>query len=87
MEIAGKATPQGSTGLDYRQTDPAQIDLSDELPYKSPKEILFPRVETILRISDDGRCPRYSEAYDTDGVKFCDITAINVMDKVFQGKQ
>ena len=71
--------------LDYTDiVDPAQIDLSDELPYKSPKEILFPRVETILRISDDGiDVPDTPKPTILIGVKHCDITAINVMDKVF----
>jgi sulfhydrogenase subunit beta (sulfur reductase) len=75
--------------LDYIWiSDPEQVALDDELPYKSPKEAVFPRVEKILTITGDG-------AFDGDeirpmliiGVKPCDITAFRLLDEVFIGEK
>lgn len=73
--------------LDYRWiSDPGQIVLNDELPYKSPKEAVFPRVEKILSIAEDavGQIPDVRPMLII-GVKPCDITALKVLDEVFTG--
>jgi len=73
--------------LDYQQiTDPDQIDLGDALPYKSPKEVVFPRVEALMRFTAD----QVTEAEALKpvlliGAKPCDLAALRVLDAVFTG--
>lgn len=73
--------------LDYIWvSDPDQIALNDELPYKSPKEAVFPRVEKILSFSDQAIDQSQSiKPMLLIGVKPCDITAFKVLDEVFSG--
>ena len=61
----------------------------DELPYKSPKEFLFPQLEKLL-IFDDG-CASVCESIENKmmvvGIKPCDLTALKILLTVFsEGK-
>lgn len=74
--------------LDYIWLDdPSQMELGDELPYKSPKEVLFPRVEPIIQFTKDGIVePGHHKPILLVGVKPCDITSINMLDILFSEK-
>jgi ferredoxin len=66
--------------------DAGDIVLGDGLPYKSPKEVVFPAVEDIMRFRGD----RVEAAQDAVpvllvGAKPCDVAAIKVFDEVFTG--
>ena len=73
--------------LDFRPIDaPEQIVLSDELPYKSPKEAVLPRVEALLRFSGDQVTEeKPGKPILLIGVKPCDITALKILDAIFLG--
>ena len=64
--------------LDYLPlAEPDQLVLSDDLPYKSPKEVVFPRVERILRFTKSAA----EEAQTMSpilliGAKTCDLEAL-----------
>lgn len=64
--------------------NPADLVLDDNLPYKSPKEYLFPQVEKIMSFGDEA-----TETILPDkktvvfGVKPCDLDALKVMTAVF----
>jgi len=75
--------------LDYAQaSDPDVIVLSDELPYKSPKEIFFPRCEKLITFKDgDVTAETPEEKTVLFGAKPCDLEALEIMRKVFtEGK-
>lgn len=62
----------------------------DELPYKSPKEFIFPQVEELM-IFDDNSCKAVEagkgEKIAIVGVKPCDLDALKVLLAIFsQGK-
>lgn len=62
----------------------------DELPYKSPKEFLFPQIEELI-IFDDNCCKAVEEENGEKiaivGIKPCDLNALKVLLAVFsQGK-
>lgn len=66
--------------------DVNDIVLDDQLPYKSPKEAVFPRAENIMRFLEN----RVEEAQDIKpllliGAKPCDVAAMKVLDEVFAG--
>ena len=66
----------------------SDIVLDDGLPYKSPKEIVFPRVEDVMLFLEN----RVEEAQVIKpvllvGAKPCDLAAMNVLDEVFTGEQ
>ena len=68
--------------------DAGDIVLDDSLPYKSPKEIVFPRVEAVMRFLEN----RVEEAQVIKpvllvGAKPCDLAAMDVLDEVFTGEQ
>jgi len=71
--------------LDYAEiSDVNHVVLSNQLPYKSPKEVVFPRVENVMRFLEN----RVEEAQDIKpvllvGAKPCDIAAMRVFDEVF----
>lgn len=71
--------------LDYAEvTDVSDVILDNRLPYKSPKEVVFPRAESIMRFLEG----RVEEAQDIKpillvGAKPCDIAAMKVFDEVF----
>ncbi|HWQ79963.1 MAG TPA: 4Fe-4S dicluster domain-containing protein [Anaerovoracaceae bacterium] len=73
--------------LDYAEiSDVNDVVLDDRLPYKSPKEVVFPRVENVIRFLED----RVEEAQNIKpvllvGVKPCDAAAMRVFDEVFTG--
>ncbi|GHU67340.1 heterodisulfide reductase subunit A [Clostridia bacterium] len=73
--------------LDYLEiTDAEQIVLTNELPYKSPKDVVLPRVERLIRFADGTA----AEAQEIKpilllGVKPCDAQALRVLDEVFAG--
>jgi ferredoxin len=73
--------------LDYSEIDDAgDVILDGRLPYKSPKEIVFPRVESILRFLEN----RVEETQRVKpvlliGAKPCDLAAMKVLDEVFTG--
>ncbi len=75
--------------LDYlRIEDVSEIVLSNELPYKSAKEAVFPRVEQIMRFTKDDVLP----TADTTpvmliGAKPCDIASFDVFDGVFASEK
>ena len=64
------------------------IILDDQLPYKSPKEVVFPRVEHVMRFLEG----RVEEAQIIKtvlllGAKPCDAAAMKVLDEVFTGEK
>jgi len=71
--------------LDYLPvTDAGTIVFSDELPYKSPKELFFPRCEKIVTFRDGvavGEIPK--EQTVLFGARPCDLEALAIMKKVF----
>ena len=75
--------------LDYMQAaDVNDIVFSDELPYKSPKEIFFPRCEKIIMFKDG---EAVSELPDEKtvlfGAKPCDLEAMEILRKILtEGK-
>lgn len=75
--------------LDYLPlAEPDQLVLSDDLPYKSPKEVVFPRVERILRFTKSAA----EEAQTIRpilliGAKPCDLEALRDLDDIFTGEQ
>jgi len=74
--------------LDFRWIDdPLKIELGGQLPYKSPKEALFPRVEPIIRFEKDGITDAcHEKPMIVVGVKPCDIASINMLDIIFSEK-
>ena len=75
--------------IDYLQTtDSDSIVFSDELPYKSPKEIFFPRCEKIVTFKDGEAVAEMPEEKTVlFGARPCDLEALEIMKKVFtQGK-
>ncbi|HEX3044594.1 MAG TPA: 4Fe-4S dicluster domain-containing protein [Bacillota bacterium] len=63
--------------------------IHDALPYKSPKELLFPRVEQILAFDEQGGISGDEPGPPTVifGVKPCDLEALQIMRAIFtQGK-
>jgi ferredoxin len=75
--------------LDYAEvTDVNGVILDNQLPYKSPKEIVFPRVEKVMQFLDG----RVEEAQDIKpvllvGAKPCDIGAMKVFDEIFTSEK
>lgn len=71
--------------LDYAEVcDVNDIVLDSRLPYKSPKEVVFPRVENVMRFLAD----RVEETQEVKpillvGAKPCDTAAMRVFDEVF----
>jgi sulfhydrogenase subunit beta (sulfur reductase) len=59
--------------------------LSDELPYKSPKEFLFPQIQRLMTFDDQGEVVVHEEAPKTlvFGVKPCDLETLQVLKAVF----
>jgi sulfhydrogenase subunit beta (sulfur reductase) len=76
--------------LDYREIESSKdVDLSDNVPYKSPKEFLFPQIEKFLKFHENGEISEESNLQKTVifGVKPCDLEALKVLTAVFtQGK-
>ena len=75
--------------LDYLQVaDVKDIVFEDELPYKSPKEIFFPRCEKIITFKDGEAAAEIpKEQTVLFGARPCDLEALAIMKKVFtQGK-
>ena len=75
--------------LDYLPvTNVGDIVFSDELPYKSPKELFFPSCEKIITFKDgnvEAEIPK--EQSVLFGARPCDLEALEIMKKVFtQGK-
>jgi ferredoxin len=63
--------------------------IHDALPYKSPKEFIFPRVEQILAFDEQGKITEDETGFPTVifGVKPCDLEALQIMRAIFtQGK-
>jgi len=62
----------------------SQIVMSDEIPYKSPKEYFFPQVEKLLTFKDGGVEENIAEEKRVIfGVKPCDAEALRVLYEVF----
>jgi sulfhydrogenase subunit beta (sulfur reductase) len=63
----------------------ADILLTDEITYKSPKEFLLPQVEKILEFSSDETVKTGEEGQKTIifGVRPCDLAALKVMNTIF----
>jgi len=75
--------------LDYAQASaPDEIVLGDELPYKSPKELFFPRCEKLITFKDgDVTAETPEEKFVLFGAKPCDLEALEIMRKIFtEGK-
>ncbi len=64
----------------------SELELTDVLPYKSPKEFLFPQVEKVMEFSDQGQVLE-AETVPTIllGVRPCDLEALRVLHSVFTG--
>lgn len=62
-----------------------EIRLTDEIPYKSPKEFLFPQVERIMGFNDAGEVIGGDRIPKTVvfGVKPCDLEALKILTAVF----
>ena len=75
--------------LDYMPVaNVGDVVFGDELPYKSPKEIFFPRCEKIITFKDGDA---FEEAMEDEfilfGAKPCDIEALEILRKIFtEGK-
>jgi ferredoxin len=72
--------------LDFREIDSAgQIEFTDALPYKSPKEFLFPQTEKFLKFDENGEAIPVTEATETVifGVRPCDLYALKLLTTVF----
>jgi len=73
--------------LDYAEiSDVDDVVLDERLPYKSPKEVVFPRVEDVMRFLEN----RAEEAQEIKpvllvGAKPCDVSALRVLDEIFIG--
>lgn len=63
----------------------AEVELSNDITYKSPKEYLFPQVEKILCFTSEGDLTPSAEVPQTVllGIKPCDLEAIKIMSAVF----
>jgi len=65
------------------------VVITDELPYKSPKEFLFPQLERMMTFGADGELKIEDQVEKTVifGVKPCDLEAMKVLKAVLaQGK-
>ena len=65
------------------------VVITDELPYKSPKEFLFPQLEKMMTFSADGELKIEDQVEKTVifGVKPCDLEAMKVLKAILaQGK-
>jgi sulfhydrogenase subunit beta (sulfur reductase) len=62
-----------------------ELVLSDELPYRSPKEFLFPQIQKLMTFDDQGELVVHEESPKTlvFGVKPCDLETIQVLKAVF----
>lgn len=72
--------------LEFREIDSAEkVLFNDELPYKSPKEFLFPQTELFLKFHENGDVSEESRAQKTVifGVRPCDLYALKVLEEVF----
>lgn len=72
--------------LTFREvSDIAEVELSDDLPYQSPKEFLFPHIEKIMCFTRDGEIVECMQAKPTIvfGIRPCDLEAIKIMTTVF----
>ena len=74
--------------LEFREIlSAAQVQLTDEITYKSPKEFFFPRTEKFLSFNQNGDVIEESKPQKTVifGVRPCDLEALKVMTAVFTG--
>ena len=87
FDVFAPSTKQGK--LDYLNiTDPEDITWTDDLPYKSPKETVFPRVEEIMRFTKDDVVPTANvKPVLLLGAKPCDIESFDVFDGVFTSEK
>jgi ferredoxin len=71
--------------LDYLTvTDVNDIVFTDELPYKSPKELFFPPYEKIITFKDGEAVAETPDAKTVlFGARPCDLEALDIMKKVF----
>ena len=75
--------------IDYLPvTDVNDIVFTDELPYKSPKELFFPRYEKIITFKDgDAAAEIPKEQSVLFGARPCDLEALEIMKIIFtEGK-
>ena len=69
-------------------SDMNQIRFTDELPVKSAKETVFPRVEALMKFADrQVSVIQKAKPILLIGVKPCDAEAFEVLDAVFAGKK
>lgn len=66
--------------------DVSHIVLDNQLPYKSPKEVVFPRIEHMMRFLED----KVEDAQEIKpvlliGAKPCDVAAMKIFDEIFTG--
>ena len=83
------APVQNGKVLEYMPiSDDTEIVLSDELPYKSPKDCFFPQVEKLLTFSSgEVEAHMSEEGRILFGVKPCDAEALRVLHEVFMTGQ
>lgn len=75
--------------LDYQRVSaPGDIVFSDELPYKSPKELFFPRSEKIIAFKDGEAVALHtSERFVLFAARPCDLEALAIIRKILtEGK-
>ncbi|MCD8216880.1 MAG: 4Fe-4S dicluster domain-containing protein, partial [Clostridiales bacterium] len=75
--------------LNYQTvTDAGEIVLTDDLPVKSAKEAVFPRVEALLRFEkEEVSVVQKLKPVLLVGAKPCDLEGFAVLDMVFSGKR
>ena len=68
-------------------TDADELALDDELPYKSPKDAVFPRTEKMFTIDENGvvRQPEAVKRTLLFAAPPCDVAALRILDAVFTG--
>jgi len=75
--------------IDFLQvSDVEQIIFSDELPYKSPKELFFPRCEKMITFKGgEAIAEAPEESLVLFGARPCDLEALDIMKTIFtEGK-
>lgn len=94
-EMHGPIVDKGSGQVFFNRADSiAEINLNAEIPSIPPKNILFPQLETIMSYKYDAKAQRAaiepmfnSKARALFGLRPCDLTGIQCMDRFFLGQE
>jgi ferredoxin len=78
----------------YRRIDqPGEVDLTQPNPQKPAKDLFFPQSEVMLRYEKAGKQLQMTSVDEVKrervlfGARPCDIEAISIIEKVFEGKE